>query len=146
LKIAVSLAVVALVFGACVGGALGKAQVHRSAATPFRVSHPFAQSCAQFFGDAAGDVRGWSGTLDSRSTYSAPVFTDVKATVRGSWTDPDSGLSYRLAFSGAAAGPELSPNAAGSVEIRRSDNVRLRGTAQWVSGQALLFLNRATCA
>jgi hypothetical protein len=137
----------------CIAGVLGLAapafarpQSHVNDDRDFRVSQTFSTTCAGFFTVAGENIEGWSGRLHEKYTVEAPVYLDVSAKVNASWTDPTTGLDYRLRFSGSSAGPSLSPDAAGDVEINRSDGRTLSGSATYISGESLIFLQTVSCS
>ena len=126
----------------------GQAQIrgHNSDSTTFSVSQTPDPSCAGFFSFVAPTVDGWAGHANLSWTFSDPVYTNVSVIVHGSWTDPATGLDYRVRFSGYSAGPELSPVAAGSVTIKRSDGAMLSGSASYAGDMALVSLGSVSCS
>jgi hypothetical protein len=136
----------------CIAGALGlaapafaKQDSHVNNERDFRVSQTFSTTCAGFFTAGGENIEGWSGRLHEKYTLEAPVYLDVSAKVNADWTDATTGLDYHLRFSGDAAGPSLSADAAGDVVINRSDGLTLSGSASYISDQSLIFLQAVSC-
>jgi hypothetical protein len=111
----------------------------------FRVGQPGPSTCAGFFSSVVDPIEGWNGELHETAVFDDPFYTDIKVLVHGTLTDPSTGLSYRIRFSGRADGPTFYLLAPGDVTIRRSDGRTLQGTAEFVGDMDLVNLDSVDC-
>jgi hypothetical protein len=123
---------------------LAERRDHNNAATTFRTSS--AQGCPGFFAVTTFSVEGWSGRSNAAWVFQDPLYSDVSLSIHGTWTDPTTGLGYRLRFDGGSADPTIDFYARGDVKISRSDGVTLSGTAEYIGQEALLSLSNYTCS
>jgi hypothetical protein len=112
----------------------------------FSVGQPLGVGCAGFFTSGVPTIDGWEGQLHQSWTLDGPFYSDISIAVHGTWTDPVSGLGYRIRFKGEAAGPMTFVLAAGDVDIRRSDGSTLTGAAEFIGDAGLVNLNSVTCS
>jgi hypothetical protein len=112
----------------------------------FRVGQPVASTCAGFFSSVVDPIEGWNGELHETATYDAPLYSDIKVLVHGTFTDDSTGLSYRIRFNGREAGPTPNLVAPGDVTIRRSDGRTLQGAAEFVGDMDLVNLDSVDCS
>jgi hypothetical protein len=133
----------ALVFAAPV---LARPMVHTHDQAMFSVSQTLDPSCSSFFSTSAPTVDGWSGAAHESFSFTDPVYSAISIAIKGTWSDPTTGLSYRLHFDGANAGPSPFLTASGNVDIRRSDGRTLTGSAEFVADMQLVNLDSVSCS
>jgi hypothetical protein len=147
LKTGLTAIAVLAVLGALVVAAPGLAQPGNQGhdRDSFNVGNAPFGSCADFFSQKIEEIDGWSGQLHESWTFSDPLYSNVSVFVNGTWTDPATGLSYHIHFKGDNAQPDSTPHASGDVDIRRSDGMRLTGTAEFIVDHELVSLDSVSC-
>lgn len=141
-------AVAALVaLGALVVAAPGLAQPGENGHDrgSFNVGNAPFGSCAGFFSQPIEEFDGWSGQLHESWVFSDPTYSDVSIFANGTWTDPTTGFSYHIHFKGDNEAADIFAHASGDVDIRRSDGLRLRGSAEFIVDNELVNLDDVSC-
>jgi hypothetical protein len=123
---------------------LAQPRDHGNSATTFRTTS--APGCPGFFTVSTPTVEGWSGRWHGAWIFVDPLYSDVTLSIKGTWTDPTTGLGYRIHFDGGFADPMIDLYAVGDVTIWRSDGLTLSGRAEYIGQEAEIALTNYTCS